>query len=66
MAHESTIGSGMPPEITAPPSQPGIAEDAFRANNEIARAGSTILQVQSAGSYSNVVPAEPHAASENS
>lgn len=54
----STIGSGNAAGITAPPSQPGIAEDAFRANNEIARAGSTILQVQSAGSYSNVVPAE--------
>ena len=38
--------------------RPGVAEDAFRANDEIARAGGTILQVQSAGSYSNVVPAE--------
>ena len=54
----SSIGSGNAAGITAPPSQPGIAEDAFRANDEIARAGGTILQVQSAGSYSNVVPAE--------
>jgi hypothetical protein len=54
----SSIGSGNAAGITAPPSQPGIAEDAFRANDEIARAGSTILQVQSAGSYSNVIPAE--------
>jgi hypothetical protein len=54
----SSIGSGNAAGISAPPSQPGIAEDAFRANDEIARAGSTILQVQSAGSYSNVVPAE--------
>jgi hypothetical protein len=54
----SSIGSGNAAGITAPPSQPGIAEDAFRANDEIARAGTTILQVQSAGSYSNVVPAE--------
>jgi hypothetical protein len=54
----SSIGSGNAAGITAPPSQPGVAEDAFRANDEIARAGSTILQVQSAGSYSNVVPAE--------
>jgi hypothetical protein len=54
----SSIGSGNAAGIAAPPSQPGIAEDAFRTNDEIARAGSTILQVQSAGSYSNVVPAE--------
>ena len=54
----SSIGSGNAAGITAPPSQPGIAEDAFRANDEIARAGNTILQVQSAGSYSNAVPAE--------
>jgi hypothetical protein len=54
----SSIGSGNAAGITSPPSQPGIAEEAFRANDEIARAGSTILQVQSAGSYSNVVPAE--------
>jgi hypothetical protein len=54
----SSIGSGNAAGIAAPPSQPGIAEDAFRANDEIARAGSTILQVQNAGSYSNVVPAE--------
>jgi hypothetical protein len=53
-----SIGSGNAAGIAAPPSQPGIAEDGFRANDEIARAGSTILQVQSAGSYSNVVPAE--------
>jgi hypothetical protein len=54
----SSIGSGNAAGITAPPSQPGIAEDAFRANDEIARAGGTILQVQNAGSYANVVPAE--------
>jgi hypothetical protein len=54
----SSIGSGNAAGITAPPSQPGVAEDAFRANDEIARAGGTILQVQSASSYSNVVPAE--------
>jgi hypothetical protein len=54
----SSIGSGNAAGITAPPSEPGIAEDAFRANDEIARAGSTILQVQAASSYSNVVPAE--------
>jgi hypothetical protein len=54
----SSIGSRNAVGITAPPSQPGIAEDAFRANDEIARAGGTILQVQSAGSYSTVVPAE--------
>src|ERR1700689_4252680 len=54
----SSIGSGNAAGITAPPSQPGIAEDAFRANDEIARAGGTILQVQSAGSYSNVLPGE--------
>jgi hypothetical protein len=54
----NSIGSGNAAGITAPPSQPGIAEDAFRANDEIARAGGTILQVQSAGNYSNVVPAE--------
>jgi hypothetical protein len=54
----SSIGSGNAAGITAPPSQPGVAEDAFRANDEIARAGGTILQVQSAGGYSNVVPAE--------
>jgi hypothetical protein len=54
----SSIGSGNAAGITSPPSQPGIAEEAFRANDEIARAGSTILQVQSVGSYSNVVPAE--------
>jgi hypothetical protein len=54
----SSIGSGNAAGITAPPSQPGIAEEAFRANDEIARAGSTILQVQSVSSYSNVVPAE--------
>jgi hypothetical protein len=54
----SSIGSGNAAGITAPPSQTGTAEDAFRANDEIARAGGTILQVQNAGSYSNVVPAE--------
>ena len=54
----TSIGSGNAAGITAPPRQPGIAEDAFRANDEIARAVGTILQVQSAGSYSNVVPAE--------
>ena len=54
----TSSGSGNAAGINAPPTQPGIAEDAFRANDEIARAGGTILQVQSAGSYSNVVPAE--------
>jgi hypothetical protein len=54
----SSIGSGNAAGITAPPSQPGVAEDAFRANDEIARAGGTILQAQNAGSYANVVPAE--------
>src|ERR1700675_1129066 len=49
----SSIGPGNASGINAPPSQPGIAEDAFRANDEIARAGSAILQVQSVGSYSN-------------
>jgi len=53
----SSIGSGNAAGITAPPSQPGIAEEAFRANDEIARAGNTILQVQGASGYSNVVPA---------
>jgi hypothetical protein len=43
----SSIGSGDAAGITAPPSQPGVTEDAFRANDEIARAGGTILQVQS-------------------
>ncbi len=54
----SSIGSGNAAGITVPPSQPGVAEDAFRANDEIARAGGTILQVQSVGSYANVVPAD--------
>src|ERR1700683_4076330 len=54
----SSIGSGNAAGITAPPSQPGIAEEAFRANEQIARAGNTLLQVQSAGSYANAVPAE--------
>jgi hypothetical protein len=54
----SSIGSGNAAGINAPPSQSGIAGEAFRANDEIARAGSTILQVQSVGSYANVVPAE--------
>lgn len=54
----SSIVSGNAAGITAPPSQPGVAEDAFRANDEIARAGGTILQVQNASSYASVIPAE--------
>jgi len=53
----NSIGSGNAADhCAAKPAR--CSEDALRANDEIARAGGTILQVQSAGSYSNVVPAE--------
>jgi len=46
-------------QVSAPPLQQGVTEDAYRANDEIGRAGNSILQVQNASSYaSSAVPAE--------
>jgi hypothetical protein len=45
-------------QVTPPPLPQVPNEEAFRANNEIARAGQTILQVGSASSYASALPGD--------